>query len=161
MTTRAGADEAKEFETPIRFWSKADQSGGPDACWPWTAGRNTDGYGRFNIHDKLWYAHRVAWILTHGPIEEGKSICHHCDHPWCVNPRHLFEGTNKDNMADAARKGRMGQKLTNEDVLEICERLDAGESRQDIADDYEVTRAAISQISRGDTWNWLTGRGVK
>jgi hypothetical protein len=93
-----------------RFWPKVDQSGGPDACWPWTAYCQPNGYGEF---DKKW-AHRVAYELAIGPITPGGTICHTCDNPRCVNPSHLFLGTQGDNVRDMVAKGRhASQKRTH------------------------------------------------
>lgn len=96
-----------------RFWKKVDKSGGPDACWLWTASKSTDGYGRFRAIKKL-AAHRVAWTLTYGQIPYDGShlstcVCHDCpggDNPACCNPSHLFLGSHSDNMVDKERKGR-------------------------------------------------------
>lgn len=92
-----------------RFWSKVDKSGGPAACWPWTASVDPKGYGQFAYADgtrRSGRAHRVAWILANGPISAGMSVCHSCDNPPCCNPAHLWLGTNADNVADRVRKGR-------------------------------------------------------
>lgn len=93
-----------------RFWTLADQSGGPDACWPWKSGRNPAGYGRFRVHPKTFLATR--WIMGHllgrslrWDNEVREQVCHRCDNPPCVNPKHLYVGSNSDNVRDAVRRG--------------------------------------------------------
>jgi hypothetical protein len=73
-------------------------------CWLWDGWVNGRGYGRFG----KGLAHRISWELHRGPIPAGMNICHKCDVPPCVNPDHLFLGTQTDNMRDCARKGRLG-----------------------------------------------------
>ena len=93
----------------VRFWSRVDKSGGPNACWLWTGTIGHNGYGRISRGlrtGKDAYAHRIAWELTFGLIPDGLLACHHCDNPPCCNPAHLFLGTNSDNMSDCAQKGR-------------------------------------------------------
>ena len=99
-----------------RFWSRVDKSGGPNGCWPWTSYRLPSGYGRIvrgvNAPDHIsggvaqnMIAHRVAWELANGTIPEGKQVLHVCDCPPCQNIRHLYLGTNVDNMRDRVQRG--------------------------------------------------------
>jgi HNH endonuclease len=93
-----------------RFWSKAIV-GDPFDCWKWQSARNKDGYGSFGTGEgtKTILAHRFAWSECRGEIPEGMYVLHRCDEPSCVNPHHLFLGTQKDNVHDCAKKGRRNQ----------------------------------------------------
>lgn len=98
------------FAEEARFWAKVDRSGGPEACWLWLAGvRNDDGYGQFRLGGRMQQAHRIAYEQANGPIPDGLHVLHRCDVRRCVNPGHLFIGTNADNMADRNAKGRQSR----------------------------------------------------
>lgn len=88
----------------VRF--HVDASAGPDACWPWTAGKANGGYGAIRYNGSIYRAHRIAWTIANGAIPQGMLVLHKCDNPPCCNPAHLFIGTHKDNSQDMARKGR-------------------------------------------------------
>lgn len=98
-----------------RFWEKVDKKSAAE-CWPWLAAKDPNGYGRMQVYLKdKWgtkLVTRISYALEYGPIPNKLFICHRCDHPWCVNPKHLFLGTQADNMQDAARKGRVPNRNT-------------------------------------------------
>ncbi len=106
------SDYTPSSEDLDRFWSRVDKSGGPDACWLWTAGTHTRGYGRIRWGGKAQSAHRISWTLANGPIGADLCVRHKCDNPLCCNPSHFFLGTNDDNMQDKRAKGRNDQKVT-------------------------------------------------
>src|SRR5690606_35598865 len=97
--------EVIDERTKARFIAKVDMRGD---CWVWTATRMSRGYGYFYANGKMRGAHRVAWAIAHGYFPD-VHVLHRCDNPPCVRPDHLFLGTQRDNMADMAAKGRCGR----------------------------------------------------
>jgi hypothetical protein len=144
-----------------RLAARTDYGDG-SGCWLWmgpTAPARR-GYGHLAYRGKHLGAHRVAWELAHGrPVPAGMRVCHHCDQPRCIRPDHLFLGTQRDNMADAKRKGRVhlgeadGQaKLTAEAVPLIRARHRAGVRFAHLAREFGVTEGAIRQVVSRATW---------
>lgn len=144
-----------------RFYSriKAVDSG----CHEWQAAVMKQGYGETFANGKVLYAHRIAWELVNGEIPNGLFVCHHCDNRKCCNPEHLFLGTNRDNLRDAAKKGRTRvpnlkrahhpmAKLTEKDVREIKYMLNQRYNHRILADMYGVSRPTISAINSGRLW---------
>lgn len=150
-----------------RFWSKVNKDGPTQPhmttpCWVWTASTVYCGYGQFD-HDR---AHRVSWELTHGPIPPRKNVCHRCDNPPCVNPEHLFLGSQRDNSRDMVKKGRWrgpreehfaerfaaggwAKKLTP-DVVDAIRAATGTQS--DIAARFGITQPVVSRIKNGRRW---------
>jgi len=131
-------------------------------CWLWTGYADKDGYGYTRIATHNFRAHRASYIVFRGDIPEGMRACHKCDNAGCINPDHIFLGTDADNIADKIRKGRHrgggnaagNAKLNASEVLRI--RTESGTHR-DIGDKYGVKESTVSLIKRGKTWRHLLG----
>jgi len=118
-------------------------------CWNWKGVLNKDGYGQFTIYKngngsrQVFLAHRIAWELFIGAIPNSICVLHHCDNPRCVNPGHLFLGTRYDNVQDMVSKGRQRHTLTKEELQQVRERYQNGESQRRIALSLHVSRKVI------------------
>jgi len=153
-----------------RFWKRVQIT---DTCWVWVGAKNEKGYGKINQgpvggHSKR--AHVVSWMLHRGPIPEGLCVCHNCpggDNPACVNPNHLWTGTNYQNRRDSVLKGTNNRgskngssKLTESIVLDIRRRAASGEKQRLIAHDLKMSESTISSIVHRVRWSWLKDSSV-
>jgi hypothetical protein len=139
---------------------------GPEVngCRLWRGSRDSQGYGRLNVAGIPQLAHRVAWVIAHGPIPEGMCVLHRCDNPPCANVDCLFLGTMADNTADMVAKRRWapppvaaGEEnvtaiLTEEKVREIRAAFARGRSKMGLGRDFGVSPTTIYDVVTGKTW---------
>ena len=145
-------------------------------CWEWQLYRDADGYGRIAVpaHGKEtnWAAHRLSFVLFNNdmkPIPNGMLVMHQCDNRCCVNPDHLKLGTQKENMREAADRGRVGIRLGEKNNLAklnaravkkikrrwVGKKVPLDEARQ-LADQYGVHHQTIRDIASGKTWTHIS-----
>lgn len=140
-----------------------------NGCWIWQKTLSNNGYGSFSLGGgRNIRAHRASFAAFNGPIPDGMNVCHRCDVRACVNPEHLFLGTQSDNIRDAASKGRVcrtvrargglhpSAKLTDSDVLAILSRLRDGEPKAQLARVFGVSDRTILLIARGESWKHIS-----
>lgn len=130
-----------------------DTNGG---CWLWSA-ITQRGYGFLKIRGSRKAAHRLSWSLHRGAIPAGLCVLHRCDTPACINPDHLFLGTQADNMADMAKKGRSNPSRWNARLspkAAIAIRQSALPAAT-LAAEYGVRPKTIKNVRRGKSYAWV------
>ena len=140
-----------------RFLMRVVKTG---SCWLWNSGNNKGGYGTINIDGKEIKAHRFSWIIYRGEIPDDKCVLHKCDVPACVNPAHLFVGTQLDNVRDCVQKGRHrlmrgeengNAKITWKQVAEI-RKIGSRIPQTTLARQFGVSQRIISLVLRRQAW---------
>lgn len=145
-----------------RFWEKVNKKS-DDECWEWLGSLLYKWqYGVFCVGGGSTLAHRYSWKLHFGEIPPGMLVCHKCDNPPCVNPKHLFLGTGTDNMIDMVNKGRQAPvsedknpnaKLSREDVIQIKTLHSSGNlSGAELARKFGVKPETVYHILNGMIW---------
>jgi hypothetical protein len=148
-----------------RFWEKVDKSS-ESGCWIWMGALSGSGYGHIRVGRSCEghiRAHRYSYILHRGEIADGMSVLHICDNRRCVNPYHLFLGTNVDNMRDKVNKGRQARgsdigisRLTESEVLCIRREYETGEyTYKRLGQKFGVSLVTINKIVLRRMWAWL------
>jgi len=139
----------------------------PSGCWEWQGARIPKGYGYMSVSavkgvPKHVYVHRLAWEVTNGPIPPDKHVCHRCDNPPCINPDHLWLGTNVENRHDSIAKRRWARgewagpaKLTDATVLAIRADRRAGLTLKEIAAEHGVPYKTVDKIVYRVSWKHL------
>jgi hypothetical protein len=145
--------------TAIRFTAYTDSTAGPLACWPWTGARNEHGYGLLRVDDRLEKAPRVALALDGRPVPPDMQACHECDNPACVNPKHLYVGTHRDNADDMLARGRPNRGEKNGQARLTQERADAmrkdratGWNYDELVAKYGVSKSTVSRVINRKNW---------
>lgn len=147
------------FTAVERFWSYVQKASATE-CWEWAGGLKPNGYGHFKVESyKTVYAHRYSYFLANGVMPD-LHICHKCDNRKCVNPNHLFAGTQLENIQDMHRKGRASggsmpaeknpsAKLTNREARMIRKLFAVGCNRAVIARIFQINWNSVDNIVRG------------
>ncbi len=141
----------------LRFAEKVSRRDA-NGCKLWLGAKTQRGYGVILLRDRKMLAHRLAWEIANGPVQDGLYVLHKCDIKPCVNPEHLFLGTHEDNMADMYAKGLQSNRARTRNGRAVLTELQVESIRfdkrfqKDIAVDYGIAQSHVSRIKRGESW---------
>ncbi|MEK4030823.1 HNH endonuclease signature motif containing protein [Pseudobacillus sp. FSL P4-0506] len=147
----------KDYDTESAFWKRVEK-GDDNECWEWKGYITPNGYGQLKEKQKNVYAHRFSYQLHYGNLPKDKLVCHKCDNRKCVNPNHLFIGTQLDNMHDMIAKGRRytgkpwTTKIDEEQVRMIRVLCDEGFDKGKVAEVFGLKRCTVVNIEARRIW---------
>lgn len=154
-----------KYDRALLLAKITDKSAKTDSgCWEWQGRIEDTGYAITRFKTKRYYVHRASWIAHKGEIPKSKLILHTCDNRKCVNPAHLFLGTQKDNMRDMIAKGRKvvvkGEahwisKVNDDQVRAIRLLADSGYRQCDIAEWMGLQKQRINDIVKRKNWKHI------
>lgn len=131
-----------------------------NGCWVWQGCKIHTGYGRVQRRPNAWLAHRLAWTLTHGDIPPETFVLHHCDNPPCINPAHLYLGTQHDNMRDMIARERYNNKGERNGRAKLTANLvryirTSSKTGAELGRELGVSRVIISSIRLRKSWQHI------
>lgn len=148
----------------LEFWGRLNKNGD---CLEWAGASRNHGYGQLRIgsrrtgNSRVVLAHRAAYFIAHGQLDDTLFVCHSCDNPSCCNPDHLFLGTHQQNMDDMAQKGRRvipdrkgeknGRAVLDQAKVLAIRNTDA--SYRALAEQYGVSKSQIARIKTSQHWS--------
>lgn len=141
------------------FWSNVNKT---DGCWEWKRAKNKRGYGVYSFENKKQLTHRLSYMFTHGELPSSILVCHKCDNPKCVNPDHLFAGTQTDNMNDMVIKGsgrnNYNRKISIEDIKIIRAKYPhcpKDGTVKELAKKYGINESSMTKIINRKTYKHI------
>ncbi len=181
MITKKIPAEARTDRFAARLYRYVRFNG---SCWEFQGATDKDGYATITVAKVRVLAHRASYFMHKGDIPDGALVCHKCDNTRCINPLHLFTGTEKDNAVDAANKGRLAtgernglnkwrkrggsRKVNNTGELNPCATLTESSviwirtlfqsglhTYSELAKRFGVTKGAIAHVVTRKTWRHI------
>jgi hypothetical protein len=149
MTTTSPSDHGLPARAVERFWKRVTKT---DACWTHGGSVASHGYPQATLRGRSQPAHRVSWMIHHGPIPAGTMVLHRCNNKLCVHPDHLYLGDHRQNMDDVCRAGHPSRKLTEADVGRVRSSRDTNRA---LAESMGVNQRVIHQIRSGRTYRYV------
>lgn len=144
------------METALLRFSKYVAYEPMSGCWLWSGGYAGNGYPHFSYQGKSYKASRFSYQAHKGTLKTSEVVRHQCHNPSCVNPFHLEKGTQKDNILDSSRAGRLNIKLTDNAVREILSLYKPHVvSLNVLASKFKVAKKNILNIVKGKIYKHI------